>query len=186
MPDQRGDYFARLQSMEATLAATQSRLRLSQERRAELNRQLEGEEPVFGIMPSESGSSSGGGFTDAKIRELEGQLEELRLQYTDKHPRIGQILDTIELLERQREEESAAAGTSPTSPLAANPLDINPVYQNMRIQLSNTEVEIASLRAEESQQQQAVDKLRTLVDTVPQVEAELGRLNRDYGVVNAK
>ncbi len=186
MPDQRGDYFARLQSMEATLAATQSRLRLSQERRAELIRQLEGEEPVFGIMPSEYGASGGGGFTSAKIRQLEGQLEELRLQYTDKHPRIGQILDTIELLKKQQIEEAAAADDMPANPLTANPLDINPVYQNMRIQLSNTEVEIASLSAEQRQQQQEVQKLRELVDTVPQVEAELGRLNRDYGVINAK
>ena len=186
MPDQRGDYFSRLQSVEATLAATRSRLRLSEERRAELNRQLEGEEPVFGIMPMESGTS--GGFNAAKIRELESQLEELRLQYTDKHPRIGQILDTIELLKKQQEDERAASAASgaKSNPLASNPLDINPVYQNMRIQLTNTEVEIASLRVELRQQQQQVDELRTLVDTVPQVEAELGRLNRDYGVVKAK
>lgn len=184
MPDQRGDYFSRLQGAETALAGTQGRLRLAQERRAELLRQLEGEEPVFGIMPTET--VSGGGFTSAKIRELESQLEELRLQYTDKHPRIGQILDTIELLKKQQEEERAVADTSPSGPVAANPLDINPVYQNMRIQLTNTEVEIASLRAEFNQQQREEARLRTLVDTVPQVEAELGRLNRDYGVVKAK
>jgi len=185
MPDQRGDYFSRLQAAEAATAATQSRLRLGQERRAELLRQIEGEEPVFGIMPSET-ATGGGGFTSTKIRQLEGQLEELRLQYTDKHPRIGQILDTIELLKKQQEEERAATSANPSGPIAASPLDLNPVYQNMRIQLSNTEVEIASSQAELRQRQQAVDRLRTLVNTVPQVEAELGRLNRDYGVVQAK
>jgi len=189
MPDQRGDYYSKLQSAEATLVATQSRLRLAQERRAEMLRQLEGEEPVFGIMPStRSGTSGGVSVTAAKIRELELQLGELRLQYTDKHPRIGQILETIELLKVQQESErtaSAASGNS-NAPMIANPLDINPVYQNMRIQLSNTEVEIASLRVEFSQQQKRVVELKTLVDTVPQVEAELGRLNRDYDVVRNK
>ena len=185
MPGKQGDYFSRLQAAEATLAATQSRLRLAQERRAELLRQLEGEEPVFGIMPMET-ATGGGGFTSGKIRQLEAQLEELRLQYTDKHPRIGQILDTIELLKKQQAEERAAAGTNPGGPIAASPLDINPVYQNMRIQLSNTEVEIASLRAEVRQQQQQESRLTTLVNTIPQVEAELGRLNRDYDVVQAK
>ena len=42
------------------------------------------------------------------------------------------------------------------------------------------------MRAEVRQQQQGVDELNTLVDTVPQVEAELGRLDRDYDVVKAK
>jgi polysaccharide chain length determinant protein (PEP-CTERM system associated) len=185
MPDQRGDYFARLQGAEAQMAATQARLRLSQERRAELLRQLDGEEPVFGIMPTET-AAGGSGFTSGKIRQLESQLEELRLQYTDKHPRIGQILDTIELLKKQEAEERAVAGANTGGPIPSSPLDINPVYQNMRIQLSNTEVEIASSVAELRQQQEEVARLRTLVDTVPQVEAELGRLNRDYDVVQAK
>ena len=185
MPGKQGDYFSRLQAAEATLVVTQSKLRLGQERRAELLRQLEGEEPVFGIMPAET-ATGGSGFTIAKIRQLEGQLEELRLQYTDKHPRIGQILDTIELLKKQQKEERVTASANPGGPIAANPLDLNPVYQNMRIQLSNTEVEIASLQAELRQQRQEAARRRTLVDTVPQVEAELVRLNRDYGVVKAK
>ncbi len=189
MPDQQGDYFSRLQSGRSMLEATQGRLRLAQGRRSELLRQLEGEEPVFGIMPStQQPGASGGGFAAAKIRELELQLEELRLRYTDKHPRISQILETIDMLKKQQEEERAAAAASGPSntPMPAGPLDLNPVYQNMRIQLSNTEVEIASLRAELGQQQQQVNEMKTMVDTVPQVEAELGRLNRDYDVVSSK
>jgi polysaccharide chain length determinant protein (PEP-CTERM system associated) len=185
MPDQRGDYFARLQSAEALLEATRGRLRLAQERRSELIRQIEGEEPVFGIMPTET-TSAGSGFTSGKIRELESQLEELRLRYTDKHPQITQILETIELLKQQQAEEQQAEAGRGLGSAAAASLESNPVYQNMRIQLTNTEVEIASLRAELGQQQSEAQSLKTLVDTVPQVEAELGRLNRDYGVVQAK
>jgi polysaccharide chain length determinant protein (PEP-CTERM system associated) len=186
MPGQRGDYFDRLQTAESTLEGTRSRLSLAQERRAELVRQLEGEEPVFGIMPADVSGSSGGGSTSAKIRELEAQVEELRLKYTDKHPRIGQILDTIELLKEKEAEEQQFAAANGTSPYSSAPLATNPVFQNMRIQLTDTEVEIASLRAELGQQQAEVQRLRTLVDTVPQVEAELSRLNRDYNVVKAK
>jgi len=189
MPDQRGDYFSTLQFAETALVSTQDQLRLAQERRLEILRQLEGEEPVFGIMPSIQPETSGGtGAAAAKIRELEIQLEELRLQYTDRHPRIGQILETIKLLKVQQELERSAAAASGTSnrPSSANPLDINPVYQNMRIQLSNTEVEVASLSAEARQQRKRVIDLKTLVDTVPQVEADLSRLNRDYDVVRTK
>lgn len=188
MPGQQGDYFSRLQSARSELEATRSELRLAEERRAELERQLQGEEPVFGIMSQNPAQQSGSGFTAAKIRELEAQLEELRLRYTDKHPRIGQILDTIELLKEQQAEERKLAQESgiPASRDGGQQLEQNPVYQNMRIQLTNTEVEIASLRAESNQQQERVSELQRLVDTVPQVEAELNRLNRDYDVVKAK
>lgn len=189
MPDQQGDYFSRLQAAQGAFQVTQSELQLAQDKRAELLRQLEGEVPVLGLMPMELDGADGGGFASAKIRELEAQLEELRLQYTDRHPRIGQILDTIEVLKEQQAEEQRqqmmreSYSAAPTGP---NSLDINPVYQNMRIQLSNTEVEIAALRTLYTQQQDEVRRLTRLVDTIPQVEAELNRLNRDYDVVKAK
>ena len=187
MPDQRGDYFTRLQAAESELQAAEGKLNLATERRAELQRQIEGEEPVFGITGMPSSGAEGSGYSTAKIRELELQLEELRLQYTDKHPRIGQLLDTIEMLKRQEAaDRQARADSAAERPLQQNPLDLNPVYQNMRIQLSNVDVEIAALRAERTQHQQEVSRLRRSVNTIPQVEAELNRLNRDYDVVKAK
>ncbi|MDH4053918.1 MAG: chain-length determining protein [Gammaproteobacteria bacterium] len=185
MPDQQGDYFSRLQMGESELQKTISEMNLASERRAELLRQIEGEEPVFGIMGSSSSTTVSTGFNSAKIRELEAQLKELRLQYTDKHPRIGQILETIEMLEQQ-EAAGAERSSTPSPTVPPKPLDVNPVYQSMRIQLSNVEVELAALREERRQQQEEVVRLRLLVDTIPQVEAELNRLNRDYDVVKAK
>ena len=67
-----------------------------------------------------------------------------------------------------------------------NPLDINPVYQSLKIQRSKVEVELASLRAELADRQARVDRLKKMVDVIPQVEAELNRLNRDYDVVKAR
>lgn len=189
MPNQIGDYFERLQAAEGSLREVESALNLATERQAELLRQIEGEEPVFGIMSSSASTSSGAGgnYSSSKIRELEVQLEELRLQYTDKHPRIGQLLDTIEMLKAQEAAAlQAQREVAVSQPLRQDPLDLNPVYQNMRIQLSSVDVEIASMRADRNQRRIEVNGLRTLVDTVPQVEAELNRLNRDYDVVKAK
>lgn len=174
--DEQGDYFSRLQAAQDALKDTEGELNLAIRRQTELQRQLSGEEPVFGITPVTPAAPS------AKIAELEQQLEELRLRYTDRHPRIGQILDTIEMLREQENAEQA----NTNRPVAQSPLDLNPVYQNMRIQLSNVEVEVAALRAQRSQQQAEVDRLRRMVDTIPEVEAELSRLNRDYGVVRSK
>ncbi|MEM7501125.1 MAG: XrtA system polysaccharide chain length determinant [Pseudomonadota bacterium] len=187
MPDQQGDYFSRMQAAERALESTEGKLNLAVNMRDELLRQIEGEEPVFGMVAESTTGESATGPNSAKIRELELQLAELRLQYTDRHPRIGQILETIELLKNQEaQERRARAESAARAPLQQNPLDLNPVYQNMRIQLSNVEVEIASLRAERTQQGRDVARLRELVDTIPQVEAELNRLNRDYDVVQTK
>ena len=186
MPDQQGDYFSRLQAAEGSLQLTEGKLSLAVERRAELVRQIDGEEPVFGIMSSLNPAPNSASANAAKIRELELQLEELRLRYTDRHPQIGQILDTIEMLRARDAANIQSQAQANNGPVAQNPLDLNPVYQNMRIQLSNVEVEIASLRAERDQQRSEVANLRTLVDTIPQVEAELSRLNRDYDVIRAK
>ena len=185
MPEGNVDYFGRLQAARGALANTQQELNLALRKRTELSRQLEGEEPVFGIVGQSTGLSTGGGGNSGRIAALEAQLDELRLRYTDKHPRIIEILDTIELL---RKEDAARAPEAPSNPLPqiSDPLDLNPVYQNIRIQLSNLDVEITELRARAAEQQSTVNELTRLVDTIPQVEAELARLNRDYGVVRAK
>jgi polysaccharide chain length determinant protein (PEP-CTERM system associated) len=135
-----------------------------------------------------SAGSSNSGPNAAKIRDLELQLEELRLQYTDKHPRIGQILDTIELLKEQ-DAQALANSPPPMDDSSTGPgtsLETNPVYQNMRIQLANIEVDIASLSSQVQEKRRLVTSLKSYADTVPEVEAELGRLNRDYGVIQAK
>lgn len=181
MPDQRGDYFGRLQATQASLEETRRMLSLAEERRDELVRQIDGEVPIFNVANAEVET-----FAGTRMRELQSELQVLRLQYTDKHPRIGQILGTIEALKEQLAEEQAAQLSRITPTSSSNPLDMNPVYQSMRIQLSTIDVEIAELRAQERQQLAQVNELRQLVDTVPQVEAELGRLNRDYGIVKGK
>lgn len=190
MPGKGGDYFSRLQAARTELSATEAMLKVANERRQELNRQIEGEEPTFGIMSANSESPTPARDSSSpKIRELEAQLEDLRLRYTDKHPRIGQLIETIETLKKQQQDQQnlvhADDQNSPPRLPAYQQLDLNPVYQNMRILLTNTEVEIASLRTQRAQQRAAIDELQRLVDTVPQVEAELVRLNRDYEVVKA-
>lgn len=187
MPEGNVDYFGRLQFARSALVATRNELNLASRKRAELVRQLDGEEPVFGIVGQGANPAAGGsGSPNAgRIAALERQLDELRLRYTDKHPRIIEILDTIALL-REEDANAAPVEPQPSLPIVSDPLDINPVYQNIRIQLSNLDVEIAELRERASEQQAEVNELTRLVDTIPQVEAELARLNRDYGVVQAK
>lgn len=184
MPNEHGDYYAQLQSAAAELAAVQQSARIENEKAASLARQLEGEEPVFGIMSSTSAGGRATSF-DGQIASLEQRRSDLLVGYTEKHPEVIRIDQQLQEL-RAKRQTALASKSLDEMPVISNPLDINPVYQNLKIQRSKVEVELASLHAEIADKQAKVDRLKKMVDVIPQVEAELNRLNRDYDVVKAR
>jgi polysaccharide chain length determinant protein (PEP-CTERM system associated) len=184
MPGDTGDYYTRLQRSMALLEETRGALRLANERRAEYQSQIAGEEPVFGIVaPSRSSDGLGLGGTDALIAQFETDLSTLLLKYTENHPDVIALRETIARLRAQRDEEipSGAAGFQGSTDGVA-PLDTNPVFQSMRIGLSEADVEVATLRSKLAAQEAEVNELRRLVDTIPDIERQLSALNRDYAV----
>ncbi|MCB1623990.1 MAG: hypothetical protein KDI32_05350, partial [Pseudomonadales bacterium] len=61
-------------------------------------------------------------------------------------------------------------------------LAINPVYQTIRVSLSQTNAELAEVRGQLGQLQAQLARLRSRVTVAPEVEAQLAQLNRDYEV----
>ena len=172
MPGEGGDYFARLSTADAELKRTQLDVRSLEERRAELLRQVNNQDPVIGV-PRTS--------VEGTITTLEAQLAELRIKLMDKHPDVVRVKETLADLYKIRDQELLRVGTAPSSTTR-----MDPVYQQMRASLSATEVELASLRSQLTQRQATVASLRRSVDTIPEVEAQLNRLNRDYDIVKAQ
>ena len=184
MPGSGGDYFQRLETEMTALQVLQQRMNQVSQRRNELKRQLDGEEPTFGIMGSTDGSP-----IDGQIARYKSQLDTLLLQYTEKHPEVQAIKETIASLESEKRrgarisQSVAPPGATISQDQAfARSLDMNPVYQNLRISLSQADAEMAELRGQIGAQQAIVANLRSRVNTIPEVEAELARLNRDYNV----
>lgn len=187
LPGDTGDYYTRMQAAQVKLEDLRSEYRLVEQRRTELSKQLEGEVPTFGLFEE----TAPGGPVDARVAEYRRQLDQLLLQYTDKHPKVIALKETIASIEAQAAQESSkkrAAAPVPKNPqeAMARALDINPVYQNLRLELSRTQVEQAELREQISEYQSIVSNLHAKVDTIPQIEAELTRLNRDYEVNRAQ
>jgi polysaccharide chain length determinant protein (PEP-CTERM system associated) len=184
MPDDRGDYYSRLQFALTNVEKTEVQLRQIRQRRDELRRQIEGEEPVFG-MGSAAGPAVGGCSQQGPISQLQAQLASLTVEFTEKHPRIVSLQETIAALQAECKVErdaSIAAGIRPSS-IGDQPLEENPVYQNLRIQLTDAEVELVGLNSKLETDSATVAQLRTDVDKIAEVEAKLKQLNRDYGVV---
>lgn len=187
MPDDGADYYTRLQAALADVAETERKLRLLRERRDEIARQLEGEEPVFGLMPSTPAQAAAACSNAGNIARLQGELSQLQVDFTDKHPRIVMLKETIAQLRAGCENErEAMGGMVPMRNPETNSLDANPVYQNLRLQLSSANVELAELQEELGSRQRQVNRLRADVDKIGEVETEFKKLNRDYGVVEGR
>lgn len=184
MPDDRGDYYGRLQALLTDLEGTELEIDSLERRRDELKRQLASESPVLAAGNAEEAITATCS-QQAKIAELKGQLAGLELTFTDRHPRIQSTRETIATLVAGCEREWETMQASGSQPLAPgnDAVEASPVYQNMRILLTNTEVELASLAALRSQQTGEVAELRRDVDKIADVEKELKQLNRDYDVV---
>ena len=115
---------------------------------------------------------------DDRILALEVKLDDLVLQYTEKHPDIA---STQRILERLRERKRRELiGTSEHS--ARPRLLENKAVQQLQVELSKSEANVAALNTRQQRYEEEVSELRRLVDTIPEVEAGLTQLNRDYGI----
>jgi polysaccharide chain length determinant protein (PEP-CTERM system associated) len=177
MPGERGDYYSRLQNAMATLESTRAELGLAEERRKELEQQIVGEEPVFGLLEDTTTTSGGESTADRTIAQYEARLAELRLRYTENHPDVVAVKEVLAQLRGERPNTPVDR-----PPAAANSLNTNPVYQQMRISLSQAEVEVATLRRKLQVDTAQVEELKSRVDTIPDVERQLAALDRDYEV----
>jgi len=190
MPDDRGDYFARLQHEMVELERARQQVALAEARRNEIERQLTGEEPfLFGFDegPTRQQNTKGTADVAARIKELEAREQQLLLTYTEKHPEVIALEATLASLRQQQDEELARVrqGQRATGSLSQS-LKSNPVYQGIRVDLNRTEIQLAELRKDLADRQTRVAGLQRVVNEVPEVEAELARLNRDYDVTRTQ
>ncbi len=111
-----------------------------------------------------------------RIQSLYERMDELLIKYTDKHPDVVEVKRLLAELEQKRDEEYALMDE-----MDVGPAD-NPVYQQMKMQLSQADATVASMRSRVAEYQRRVERLQEMVDTIPSIEAELKQLNRDYNV----
>lgn len=183
MPSEGRGYYENLQVAISELDQTQLNLQEAENRRKELQRQLEDNESLFGFStPSPSGGSATPEL-DARIQAMESRLDELLLKYTDQHPDVQVLKNTIKDLEKQRDE--AAVQTKVGGFGAGDAAAVNPYQAQMQLTVSEADANIAALRARANAQRRRVAELKQLVNIVPEVEAQLKQLNRDYDITKA-
>ena len=183
MPGEGRGYFQQIKSARQQLGSAELLLDEAVNLRNELKRQLAGEEPVFGIAPSTSiVRSSFSHPLDGRIDALERRLDELLLRYTEKHPDVESTKATLDRLQSKRKKDLDEQKASLPSTPQATSLNQNPVYQQLKISLSQAEAKVASLQPRVDEYRKNLKRLENLVNTIPQVEADFQNLNRDYNI----
>ncbi|HRX60480.1 MAG TPA: Wzz/FepE/Etk N-terminal domain-containing protein [Candidatus Competibacter sp.] len=186
LPSEGQNYYTRVQQIASALEAVRLELAQAENRRNALQQQLDtslqqqlkgdGEKTV--VLP-----------IDNRIQDLEKKLDELLIQYTDKHPDVGILRQTIADLKRQRVQERSQY----TASLSRNSANINThgprsysFIDEIKVKLAEEEANIASLQVRMNEYKKRYKELQDEVNILPQVEADLAALNRDYDVNKKK
>lgn len=177
------DYFARMTALTEELGKLSTEMRAAEQSRDALRRELDGEvATLVPDMPTVGVASTP--EIDARLDAQRRQLDELLRRYTDLHPDVVSTRRLIARLEEQRQHElDAAKRRAAAEAKSAAKAPTNPVFQQVKLALAESEATVASLKVRVSETQTRLNQLRSSANRVPQVEAELAQLNRDYDVI---
>ena len=189
MPDQRGDYFARLQNEQTTHERLVTDLAVATRQRDELRSKI----------TTDSGGSGGAvrdlptpqqiqtaTSLDEQLQQSRRRLDELLLKFTDKHPDVVALRETIARLEARRRTETGGVRATAAPSTSSGASGGDSVLQSIQIALNNADVQMAALQTQVEASNRRIADFQHALTTGPQVEAELAQLNRDYGVTKSQ
>jgi hypothetical protein len=126
----------------------------------------------------------GGAVANPALRDAQRRLAELRLKYTDNAPEVKNAIDMVEMIKSGKlGADTGAADTAPRTPGARLRGFLNPVHEQLKLQLFDADSSLATLQRQIADQIKDRDKLETIARGVPGLMAEYQDLNRDYDVL---
>jgi polysaccharide chain length determinant protein (PEP-CTERM system associated) len=182
MADSSGkDYFSRISALTEELGKLQLELRAADQSRQALKRELDGERVT--LLPDASSSLVQVPEYDARIDAQRKQLDDMLRRYTDLHPDVVSARRMIERLEEERQREIEVRRKAAAGKPGKATSGVDPLQQQVKLALAEAEASVAALNVRVSDTQARLSQLRASASRVPQIEAELAQLNRDYEVV---
>ncbi|HUG25782.1 XrtA system polysaccharide chain length determinant [Piscinibacter sp.] len=184
MADSGGkDYFARISTLTEELSKLTVEMHAAEQARDALRHALSGE--TMSLLPDVLPATTTPQVSEynARLDSQRKQLDDLLRRFTDLHPDVVATRRLIERLEEERQREIDAHRRA----LESNPVpatsQASPMMQQVRLALAEAEANVASIRVRLRDTQARLGQLRASASRVPQIEAELAQLNRDYDVV---
>ncbi len=134
---------------------------------------------------------------EAELRKLEGQMENLRLRYSDQHPDVKRLSITIEKLRQIKANEPPAPAPKPRQPGAAELAAGRPTppvresaelaqarekMEALKAQIGMADKELAARIADQDRIRQEMLRAQAKVDMMPFREQEMSAITRDYEI----
>ncbi len=175
MPGQGGDYLTQLAAADKDLNQAKLELREAEQSRAAIKQQISGDEPASTTQDAVNDASNP--EIDARIQDLNKNLDTLRLNYTEQHPDVISTKRLIAKLEERKKEEAKLNKHS------ADPgKNYSPMLQQLSVALAEADARAAAMKARVEEYATRYYRLKAMSNAVPEVEAALSQLNRDYEV----
>lgn len=181
-PGSQGSYYSRLEQTKAQLRDVELAYEEAEIRYQSLRNQLINEEARARAMSDSQVKSEIVTSYDSRIDQMERELDQLRLKFTDQHPDIKESQRVLVDLKQRRAEER----DSKYKELLASGAQQTAVYQELKFATAQAEAEMKSLAARAENHRIRLQELEEKVNTVPEIEAELTALNRDYDITQNK
>lgn len=185
LPGEQGDYFAHLQGDMQELTKDRENLSLEVRKRAALEQELHaGQQFTAGAA---SGTKDPAALdTEDQIARTQQKLNDLLLRFTDKYPDVTALRERLKRLQAREKAQLAAAKSGDLDAATQLSLTASPVYEKLEEQYNSEDVTIASIQQEIVDREQEIAKLRAMISTAPEVQAQYSQLTRDYTVTRTQ
>lgn len=175
------DMAGRIAEIGSTLNQARLELREAESARDTARRQLEQEKASRKSAARVPAASLATPELDARLASLKSNLDALMQRFTEAHPDVTNTRRMIRELEEQKKREIADLQKQ----AEANPqvlVDSDPVLSDLSRVVSQSDVQVASLRARVAEYESRARRAQEQMKLAPQMEAELAQLNRDYEI----
>lgn len=180
------DFFGSMATLTESLQEARLLLQEAQKSRDALKQQITDEEerpPVLLGALAEGASAVSTPELDARIALLTKNLDEMLLRFTDNHPDVLNTRRVIREAEGLRDQErKRLAEEQERRRRAGGASTQSSAYPQLKLAMAESEAQVARLRARVSEQEQRLERLRLAARSVPEREAQLTQLNRDYAI----
>lgn len=175
------DYVTQMASVKEQLDQAQLQLREAETSRDAYRRGLAVEDVT--AAPTTGTNAAGDSISDidARIDAMKRNLDGLLQKYTESHPDVigaRRVLQELGEQRRQLIEEYRKKGIPLTSVATTGPR----ASEQLKVSLTQAEAAVASLRARVSEYSARYNQLREFARHMPEYEAKLAQLNRDYQI----
>jgi polysaccharide chain length determinant protein (PEP-CTERM system associated) len=181
----QGDFYTNFKNINEQLLQTRLTIKEMEQQIVSLSGQINGNSKQTPSSPVKTfiDTSSLTTAYDGRIQTLELSLDQLKLKYTEIHPEVIETdrLLKILLTSRKNQIEEFLA-----SDRGGSPAKIGSIANELTLEITRLESQVASLRVRESNYSDKVDELKSKINFVPQAEAERTALDRDYSITKKK